>query len=160
MVSSLDTYVGRDALRELLRELIQISDVVSENFAAGVFERLGFTYESLRAIRKSRAGGPPVKRKKHTFIHKMPFKMRFHKSGLYISSLLPLGMGFLVGVLASIMGVGGGFSDHQLTCTKLRLFTCAYTTILLSVLRTGMRSPKCPFAMEIPWTDSNKFGVS
>ena len=37
--------------RELLRELVAISDVVTENFAAGVFERLGFTYESLRAIR-------------------------------------------------------------------------------------------------------------
>jgi len=37
--------------RELLRELIAISDVVAENFAAGVFERLGLTYEELREIR-------------------------------------------------------------------------------------------------------------
>ena len=37
--------------RELLRELVAVSDVVTENFAAGVFERLGFHYESLRAIR-------------------------------------------------------------------------------------------------------------
>ncbi|MGI8926280.1 MAG: CaiB/BaiF CoA transferase family protein [Tepidiformaceae bacterium] len=35
----------------LLRELIAVSDVVSENFAAGVLERLGFTYETMRAIR-------------------------------------------------------------------------------------------------------------
>jgi uncharacterized membrane protein YfcA len=35
--------------------------------------------------------------------------MRFPRSRLYISSLLPLGMGFLVGILAAIMGVGGGF---------------------------------------------------
>lgn len=37
--------------RELLHELIKISDVVSENFAAGVFERLGLSYEELRALK-------------------------------------------------------------------------------------------------------------
>ncbi|MFU1477621.1 sulfite exporter TauE/SafE family protein [Roseovarius sp. C7] len=66
-------------------------------------------FESLRAIRKSRAGGPPAKRKKHTFIHKMPFKMRFRTSGLYISVIPPLIVGVCVGILAAIMGVGGGF---------------------------------------------------
>ena len=35
--------------------------------------------------------------------------MRFRKSQLYISALLPVGVGFVVGVLAAIMGVGGGF---------------------------------------------------
>jgi hypothetical protein len=35
--------------------------------------------------------------------------MRFRKSRLYISALLPLGVGFIVGVLSAIMGVGGGF---------------------------------------------------
>ena len=37
--------------RELLRQLIGISDVVSENFAAGVLDRWGFDYEALKAIR-------------------------------------------------------------------------------------------------------------
>ncbi|MGE5768001.1 MAG: sulfite exporter TauE/SafE family protein, partial [Bacteroidota bacterium] len=36
-------------------------------------------------------------------------KMRFRKSKLYISALLPIGIGFFVGVLAAIMGVSGGF---------------------------------------------------
>jgi uncharacterized membrane protein YfcA len=35
--------------------------------------------------------------------------MRFRRSKLYISALLPLGIGAFVGVLAAIMGVGGGF---------------------------------------------------
>ena len=39
----------------------------------------------------------------------LPFRMRFKKSGLYISILPPLLIGFIVGILASIMGVGGGF---------------------------------------------------
>ena len=66
-------------------------------------------FESLRAIRKSRAGGPPPKRKKHTWIHKLPFKMRFRTSGLYISVIPPAIVGVCVGILAAIMGVGGGF---------------------------------------------------
>jgi benzylsuccinate CoA-transferase BbsF subunit len=37
--------------KELLRELVAVSDVVTENFAAGVLERLGFSYEALKAIR-------------------------------------------------------------------------------------------------------------
>ncbi len=37
--------------RELLSELVKVSDVVSENFAAGVMERLGFGYEALKAIK-------------------------------------------------------------------------------------------------------------
>lgn len=65
--------------------------------------------ESLRAIRKSRAGGPPPKRKKHTWIQKLPFKMRFRTSGLYISVIPPVIVGIAVGILAAIMGVGGGF---------------------------------------------------
>ena len=45
----------------------------------------------------------------HSWIMGLPFRMRFKKSGLYISILPPLLVGFIVGVLASIMGVGGGF---------------------------------------------------
>jgi benzylsuccinate CoA-transferase BbsF subunit len=37
--------------RELLERLVRISDVVTENFAAGVMERLGFGYERLRELR-------------------------------------------------------------------------------------------------------------
>ncbi|MBT5663314.1 MAG: sulfite exporter TauE/SafE family protein, partial [Alphaproteobacteria bacterium] len=45
----------------------------------------------------------------HSWIMGLPFRMRFKKSGLYISILPPLFIGFIVGILASIMGVGGGF---------------------------------------------------
>ncbi len=45
----------------------------------------------------------------HYWIHGLPLKMRFRRSRLYISALLPIGIGFLVGVLSAIMGVGGGF---------------------------------------------------
>jgi uncharacterized membrane protein YfcA len=76
----------------------------------GVIGALMFV-ESLNAIRKSRksGGGPPKKRGHRGWIHAMPFKMRFRTSGLYISVIPPLIVGLLVGVLAAIMGVGGGF---------------------------------------------------
>lgn len=74
----------------------------------GVIGALMFV-ESLNAIRKTRSGGPVATRKKHNWIHKLPFKMRFRVSGLYISVIPPLLVGLCVGVLAAIMGVGGGF---------------------------------------------------
>ncbi|MBL4666286.1 MAG: sulfite exporter TauE/SafE family protein [Sneathiella sp.] len=66
--------------------------------------------ESVSVLLRSRKG--PLKRKKlhqHYWIHGLPFKMRFRKSKLYISALLPLTLGFFVGILSAIMGVGGGF---------------------------------------------------
>jgi uncharacterized membrane protein YfcA len=64
--------------------------------------------ESLRAIRQTRRGVAP-KRKKHGWVHRLPFKMRFRTSGLYISVIPPMIVGVSVGILAAIMGVGGGF---------------------------------------------------
>ena len=64
--------------------------------------------ESLRAIRNTARGKAPT-RKKHTWVHGLPFRMRFRASNLYISAVPPFGVGLLVGVLAAIMGVGGGF---------------------------------------------------
>ncbi|SLN61088.1 hypothetical protein ROG8370_02815 [Roseovarius gaetbuli] len=64
--------------------------------------------ESLNAIRNTRKGKAP-KRKKHGWVHGLPFKMRFRTSGLYISVIPPLIVGVAVGILAAIMGVGGGF---------------------------------------------------
>ena len=64
--------------------------------------------ESLRALRRVRSGAAPLRRR-HNWIHALPFKMRFRVSGLYISVIPPVLVGLLVGVLAAIMGVGGGF---------------------------------------------------
>ena len=65
--------------------------------------------ESLNALRKSKSGKPVPKRRKHGLVHTLPFKMRFRTSGLYISVIPPLIVGVAVGILAAIMGVGGGF---------------------------------------------------
>ena len=66
--------------------------------------------ESITAWRRRVQGViRPKKRDHSSWIHGLPFKMRFRKSRLYISVLLPLSIGAVVGVLAAIMGVGGGF---------------------------------------------------
>jgi uncharacterized membrane protein YfcA len=76
----------------------------------GVIGGLMFV-ESLGAIRRARAKGPAPRtvRRQRGWVHALPLKMKFRTSGLYISVIPPLGVGFAVGVLAAIMGVGGGF---------------------------------------------------
>ena len=67
--------------------------------------------ESLRAmIRARRVGVPQVRRSHvHSWVHRMPLKVKFRASGLYVSVIPPMVVGGLVGFLSAIMGVGGGF---------------------------------------------------
>ena len=74
----------------------------------GIVGSLMFT-ESLQALRKSKQVSASKLRKKRTWIHALPLKIRFRVSGLYISAIPPVLIGILVGILAAIMGVGGGF---------------------------------------------------
>lgn len=46
---------------------------------------------------------------RHIWMHGLPFKVRFRRSKLYVSALVPGGLGFLVGLLVAMMGIGGGF---------------------------------------------------
>ena len=94
-----------------LREIGQVDLLVQLSYVVflGIVGSL-MLIESVRAISRHRSG--TVSRGKlhqHNWLHGLPFKMRFRRSRLYISALLPLGIGFFVGVLAAIMGVGGGF---------------------------------------------------
>ena len=65
--------------------------------------------ESLRAMNRARRGAPATARRQHMWVHRMPLKVKFRTSGLYISVIPPFLVGLGVGVLAAIMGVGGGF---------------------------------------------------
>ncbi len=93
-----------------LRAIGQVDLLVRLSYVVflGIIGSLMFV-ESLNALRKTRGGQPPPTRKKHTWVHNLPFKMKFRTSGLYISVIPPLIVGVLVGILAAIMGVGGGF---------------------------------------------------
>ncbi len=58
---------------------------------------------------RRRKGVVKNSQRNRNWLHSLPFKMRFRKSKLYVSALLPLAIGIFVGILAAIMGVGGGF---------------------------------------------------
>lgn len=64
--------------------------------------------ESLTSRARSRSG--VAKRSHtHTFLHRMPWRLKFPRSKLYMSGFLPIGLGFIVGILTALLGVGGGF---------------------------------------------------
>ena len=67
--------------------------------------------ESLKTLRARRSGNAPTRIHpvNHVWIHGLPLKARFRQSRLYISIIPPLVIGFLVGAMSAIMGVGGGF---------------------------------------------------
>ncbi len=95
----------------LLREMGQVDLLVRLSYVLflGIVGGLMFS-ESLNSLRKARQGPTHLsKRRTRGWIHALPFKMKFRTSGLYISVIPPLTVGALVGILAAIMGVGGGF---------------------------------------------------
>lgn len=93
----------------LLRGIGQIDLVIKLSFVAflGVIGSL-MLVESIRARlhRRMPARPAPVRR---GWIDRLPLKMRFRRSRLYISALLPVALGLFVGVMVAILGAGGGF---------------------------------------------------
>jgi uncharacterized protein len=95
----------------ILRRLGQIELVINLCFVIllGTLGALMLVEGTRTLLRRRRLGVPRRKLHQHTWIHGLPLKMRFRRSKLYISALLPLGLGFLIGILSAIMGIGGGF---------------------------------------------------
>ncbi len=96
----------------LLRTLGQIELTIQLCYVVllGVLGTL-MLVDALKMFYRRGKGGAAAARgaHRHTWIHHLPYKMRFRRSKLYISALVPAGVGFLVGFLSAIMGVGGGF---------------------------------------------------
>jgi uncharacterized protein len=102
--------------------------------------------ESLQALRKKAVTTTaPIRESRYNqLVQKLPWQMEFMKSGVRLSILMPLVLGTFVGVLAAIMGVGGGFimvpvmvyllrmPMHVVVGTSLFqiLFTCVNVTIM------------------------------
>jgi uncharacterized protein len=99
-------------LLKVLREAGQAGLIISLLYV-GLLGVIGLLMlgESLRAMRRARAGKPVTGRRpgQHNWIHGLPLKMRFPRSRLYISAIPPLAIGWVVGLLTSLLGVGGGF---------------------------------------------------
>lgn len=103
--------VGVEAVK-VLRRAGQFDFFITVSYVTflGVIGTL-MMIESVRVIRRTLDGKPVSLRRsgQHNWIHGLPWKMRFQRSRLYISALPPLALGGFVGLLAAIMGVGGGF---------------------------------------------------
>ncbi len=91
------------ALKGRIEEVITFSYIL---FLASV--GLYMLLESLKT-RKKKKSGYLMKLHEHSWIHGLPFRIKFRRSKLYISMIPPLVISYIIGVLASIMGVGGGF---------------------------------------------------
>jgi uncharacterized membrane protein YfcA len=93
----------------LLKGLGQIDLVIKLSYVVflGIIGAL-MLVESINAMRAKKS---KTRKRSHThnWMHGLPFKMRFRKSRLYISAILPIAIGIFVGILSAIMGVGGGF---------------------------------------------------
>ncbi|MGQ0664943.1 MAG: sulfite exporter TauE/SafE family protein [Pseudomonadota bacterium] len=96
----------------VLRELGQIDVTISVSYVIvlGLIGTLMLS-EAIRTLTRRRKSGAAAGAKlhQHTWMHGLPLKMRFPKSKLYISMITPLVIGAGVGMLAALMGVGGGF---------------------------------------------------
>lgn len=106
-------------------------------------------YESLTQIlRRIRGETPPRKdRRRPMWLYGLPLKMKFPRSGLYISAIPPFGLGVFAGILSAIMGVGGGFIlvPAMLYVLRMRasvvvgtsLFQIIITTAITTILQAG-----------------------
>jgi uncharacterized membrane protein YfcA len=95
-----------------LKRIGQIDFVIAVTYVV-MLSAIGLLmlYESMHTYLRRRRNPEAPRGKLHThyLVHRLPFKLRFYKSKLYISALLPIGLGFLIGILSAILGVGGGF---------------------------------------------------
>lgn len=106
-------------------------------------------WESLGQIVRRRQGlpQPPKTHRRPLWLYGLPWRMRFPRSGLYISAIPPLMLGAFAGVLSAIMGVGGGFILVPAMLYVLRmkasvvvgtsLFQIIITTAITAVLQAG-----------------------
>jgi hypothetical protein len=94
----------------LLRHFGQIDVVIAVAYVVTLGTiGLMMLIESIQALRRIRRKATPRKLHQHNWAHGLPFKLRFKKSRLYISAILPIGLGAIVGLMSAIMGVGGAF---------------------------------------------------
>jgi uncharacterized membrane protein YfcA len=94
--------------------------------------------ESVRAILRARQGKPVELRKpgSHTWIHGLPLKLRFKRSRIYVSAIPVLGIGFIIGFVGAVMGIGGGFLLVPMLIYVLRVPTATVigTSMVLTLV--------------------------
>ncbi|MCB1512275.1 MAG: sulfite exporter TauE/SafE family protein [Hyphomicrobiaceae bacterium] len=119
------TSVGVETVR-VLRRAGQFDLIISLTYVTflGVIGAL-MLIESINTWRKAQAGVVSTGRQsgQHSWVDGLPFKMRFHRSKLYISAIPPICIGMFVGFMAAVMGIGGGFVIIPAMIYLLRMST-------------------------------------
>jgi len=114
----------------VLRSVGQLDIVIGLSYVAllGIVGGLMIN-ESLRVILRERSGqSTPTRRGgSHTWIHGLPLKMRFKRSRIYVSAIPVVAIGFVIGFIGAIMGIGGGFMLVPMLIYLLRVPT---TTVI------------------------------
>jgi uncharacterized membrane protein YfcA len=100
------------ALFAFLRRVGQVDLTIALSYTAllGAIGAMMLT-ESVRAIARTRRGGQPEVRRPgtHSWFMRLPLKMRFRRSRIYVSAIPVVALGFVIGLLGAVLGVGGGF---------------------------------------------------
>jgi uncharacterized protein len=98
--------------------------------------------ESVRAIIRARQGKPAEIRRggSHTWIHGLPFKLRFKQSKIYVSTIPVWGIGFFIGFIGAVMGIGGGFLLVPMLIYLLRVPTSIVigTSMMLTLVTMAL----------------------
>jgi len=126
------------------------------------FVGLSMLVESLGAILRARAPARPaparhgpLERLARSIVSRLPFQTEFRVSGVRMSVLVPLVLGAFVGMLTSLMGVGGGFIMVPIMIYLLRMptriavgtsmFQLLFTTAAVSIMQAGVNHAVDPF---------------
>jgi uncharacterized membrane protein YfcA len=111
LASTIGAFIGV-AIFAFLRSVGQLDLVISLGYVIllGTVGTLMFV-EAARSLLRRRAGIVMRERlpSQHNWMHGLPMRIRFKKSKLYISVLPVLGIGLCIGIIGSLLGVGGGF---------------------------------------------------
>ena len=95
-------------------------------------------YEGVRAILRERHGLPAIPRRpgSHNWLHGLPFKVRFKRSKIYVSAIPVWAIGFVIGFVGAIMGIGGGFLLVPMLIYFLRVPTATVigTSMVLTLI--------------------------
>jgi uncharacterized membrane protein YfcA len=123
----------------MLRAVDQLDLIIGLSYVTllGIVGGL-MVWESVRAIMRTRAGKPVVLRRpgSHVWFHGLPFKLRFKRSKIYVSAIPIWVIGFVIGFVGAVMGIGGGFLLVPMLIYLLRVPTATVigTSMVLTLV--------------------------
>jgi uncharacterized membrane protein YfcA len=123
----------------MLRAVDQLDLIIGLSYVTllGIVGGL-MVWESVRAIMRTRAGKPVVLRRpgSHAWFHGLPFKLRFKRSKIYVSAIPIWVIGFVIGFVGAVMGIGGGFLLVPMLIYLLRVPTATVigTSMVLTLV--------------------------